>query len=482
MKKIRLKRMVWIVMCMLLTAFLGACGSKPDHKLGDPGTTKTPGTEKEQETGAGTETEAAAAEAVEWSDFCGEWILAGYEYGDTLEDTEPSDKNTYYLPDHQWEYSQLFIYDEDDKLYADYYVSGYQAESINGMALVEEDSASGNLPFASLKNRSDMEQTTRTVTLIGKNELRYCERYSGLECDADHMLIATYLRDGSKELEQSAEYQYLNEVTVSTVQELIEAIQNRTKIILKEGVYNFSEIDCDSIKNPNIDWIRDYEGQTEFTVRNVQNLCLEAEEGARVEISTENRYARTLAFEDSQEVTLRGLICGHEVEPGYCTGSVVSLSQCSHMAIENCDLYGCGTYGIEAYHIFGLAVADTDIYECSYGLIWLSEVENASFSNCSFLNSEEYSMFSFLACYSIQLENCKILGNLAPSEYNSFINCQDSLEVTFENCLFRENEYEVFLAEGYNPPTNTIFFENCTVEDGKKDLEYPEGITQKTYE
>ena len=92
-----------------------------------------------------------------------------------------------------------------------------------------------------------MEQMTRTVTLIGKNELRYCERYSGLECDADHMLIATYLRDGSKELEQSAEYQYLNEVTVSTVQELIEAIQNRTKIILKEGVYNFSEVDCDSI-------------------------------------------------------------------------------------------------------------------------------------------------------------------------------------------------------------------------------------------
>ena len=97
MKKIRLKRMVWIVMCMLLTAFLGACGSKPDHKLGDPGTTKTPGTEKEQETEAGTETETGTetAEAVEWSDFCGEWILAGYEYGDTIEDTEPSDRNTY---------------------------------------------------------------------------------------------------------------------------------------------------------------------------------------------------------------------------------------------------------------------------------------------------------------------------------------------------------------------------------------------------
>ena len=36
-------------------------------------------------------------------------------------------------------------------------------------------------------------------------------------------------------------------------QELLEAIQSRTKIILKEGTYNFSELDCDSIKNPNIE-------------------------------------------------------------------------------------------------------------------------------------------------------------------------------------------------------------------------------------
>ena len=37
------------------------------------------------------------------------------------------------------------------------------------------------------------------------------------------------------------------------MQELVEAIQSRTKIILKEGTYNFSELDCDSIKNPNIE-------------------------------------------------------------------------------------------------------------------------------------------------------------------------------------------------------------------------------------
>ena len=282
-------------------------------------------------------------------------------------------------------------------------------------------------------------------------------------------------------MEQKKEYQYVDEVTVSTVQELVEAIQSRTKIILKEGTYNFSELDCDSIKNPNIDWIKDYDGLAEYTVRNVRNLCLEAEEGARVEISTENSYARALGFEECQEITLRGLICGHEVEPGYCTGSVLYLNQCSHIEIDNCDLYGSGTYGIEAYNIFGLTIGDTDIYECTYGLVWLSAVEMATFTNCSFMTSEQYSMFSFIGCYTITLDGCKIIGNKTKSEGGPFITCQDSLSVNFENCQFRGNEYQVFLEEGYNPPTNTIMFTNCTVEDGMQDLDYPEGITQVSY-
>ena len=265
------------------------------------------------------------------------------------------------------------------------------------------------------------------------------------------------------------------------MQELAEAIQNRTKIILKEGTYNFSDLNCDSIKNPNIDWIRDYDGLVEYTVRNVQNLCIEAEEGAKVELSTENSYARALGFEECQEITLRGLTCGHEVEPGYCTGSVLYFNHCSHIAIDNCNLYGSGTYGIEAYNIFGLTIDDTDIYECTYGLVWFSAVEMAAFTNCDFMTSEQYSMFSFIGCYSIVLDDCKIIGNETKSEGTPFITCQDSLSVSFENCLFRGNEYQVFLEEGYNPPTNTIVFTNCTVGDEMQDLDYPEGITQVSY-
>ena len=265
------------------------------------------------------------------------------------------------------------------------------------------------------------------------------------------------------------------------MQELAEAIQNRTKIILKEGTYNFSDLNCDSIKNPDIDWIKSNDGLAEYTVRNVRNLCIEAEEGARVVLSTENSYARALGFEECQEITLRGLTCGHEVEPGYCTGSVLYLNQCSHIAVDNCNLYGSGTYGIEAYNILDLTIDDTDIYECTYGLVCFSAAEMVTFTNCSFMTSEQYSMFSFMGCCNIVLDDCKIIGNKTKSEGEPFITCQDSLSVNFENCLFRGNEYQVFLAEEYNPQTNTIVFTNCTVADGMQDLDYPEGITKVSY-
>lgn len=489
MKKLQVQGVILIITVMLSAVLLSACGKNPEDKELTPkqGTKQEAEAETkieadvEAETKSEVETEVVGSADEDWDDFCGNWMLVGFEYSDSIDDTEPSVDHSYYYAEHEWIFSEILIYDEENSLYADYSRTGYATESINGMALVKQDPTSDGQPVARLRNRRDEKETVRTLTLIGENELRYCEQELGLEMGLEHVMICTYLREGSKEMEQKKEYQYVNEVTVSTVQELAEAIQNRTKIILKEGTYNFSDLNCESIKNPNIDWIRNYDGLAEYTVRNVQNLCIEAEEGAKVELSTENSYARALGFEECQEITLRGLTCGHEVEPGYCTGSVLYFNHCSHIAIDNCNLYGSGTYGIEAYNIFGLTIDDTDIYECTYGLVWFSAVEMAAFTNCDFMTSEQYSMFSFIGCYSIVLDDCKIIGNETKSEGTPFITCQDSLSVSFENCLFRGNEYQVFLEEGYNPPTNTIVFTNCTVGDEMQDLDYPEGITQVSY-
>ena len=223
------KWMTWMITWILFAAVLSACGKEADDKKLIPKPEKKQETDAETETKTETKTEANAEAEAEteaettaettadvsqdenWDDFCGDWTLVGFEYSDSVDDIEPSIDNPYYDAENEWIVSDILIYDEENTLYADYSRIGYE------------------------------------------NELRYCEQESWRETGLEHVMICTYLRKDSKEMEQKEEYQYVDEVTVSTVQELVEAIQSRTKIILKGGTYNFSELDCDSIKNPNIE-------------------------------------------------------------------------------------------------------------------------------------------------------------------------------------------------------------------------------------
>ena len=135
-------------------------------------------TKAEAETEAETEAEAEGSADVDWDDFCGDWVLVGFEYSDSIDDVEPSVDNPYYCVDHEGIVSDILIYDEENTLYADDSRIGYE------------------------------------------NELRYCEQESWRETGLEHVMICTYLRKDSKEMEQKKEYQYVDEVTVSTVQEL----------------------------------------------------------------------------------------------------------------------------------------------------------------------------------------------------------------------------------------------------------------------
>ena len=228
------KWMTWMITWILFAAVLSACGKEADDKKLIPKPEKKQEADAETETKTETKTEANAEAEAEteaettadvsqdenWDDFCGDWTLVGFEYSDSVDDIEPSVDNPYYDAENEWIVSDILIYDEENTLYADYSRIGYENESINGMALVKQDPTSDGQPVARLKNRRDGTETVRTLTLIGENELRYCEQESWRETGLEHVMICTYLRKDSKEMEQKKEYQYVNEVTVSTVQEL----------------------------------------------------------------------------------------------------------------------------------------------------------------------------------------------------------------------------------------------------------------------
>ena len=85
------------------------------------------------------------------------------------------------------------------------------------------------------------------------------EENPDLEHDGYGELI--YLRKGSKEYEVRENYFYSKTVTVSDINELVTNLESNTKIILKEGTYNFSDFNVDGDSNDSVE----YDSEDDFS-------------------------------------------------------------------------------------------------------------------------------------------------------------------------------------------------------------------------
>ena len=127
------------------------------------------------------------------------------------------------------------------------------------------------------------------------------------------------------------------------------------------------------------------------------------------------RYADVLTFENCANIYVTHITAGHTQEPSQCAGGVLHFISSQDILVEDCDLYGCGTLGVDADNSLniqvinnlihdcspvGIAATDcrnvtmeqNDIYECSYGGIQLMGVATASMDGNTFrdLGMEDY--------------------------------------------------------------------------------------------
>ena len=104
-------------------------------------------------------------------------------------------------------------------------------------------------------------------------------------------------------------------------------------------------------------------------------------------------------------------------------------------------------------------VINTQIYECTYGLLELESTDNILFKNCVLRDSQGFEQFIMNYCNNIKFEDCKITGNKVDYD-NVFISNTDSHYIVFENCSFKDNTYKEKINDG-------IEFTNCTFDDNK---------------
>lgn len=227
-------------------------------------------------------------------------------------------------------------------------------------------------------------------------------------------------------------------VTVSTAGELIAAIAPDAHIILKPGDYNFSRLTEEEIASCS-EYVRTDVLPDAFWVYQASNLILEAEESKTAQLVTEEPLADVMTLADCDGAVLKGLVLGHEVEPGYCDADVLRIELSQDVTVEDCELYGCGVTGVSAEYADRLTVTGTEIYDCSGSIFALSETRSAIFDRCRFYRNN--GMFGLWESTEILVRDTEIYNNYNNSEELPDYSGSEMVttRLTFQGCTFRDN-------------------------------------------
>lgn len=238
-----------------------------------------------------------------------------------------------------------------------------------------------------------------------------------------------------------------NKVTVKNADELLAAIDSNTEIDLEPGEYNLTKT---AAKNKNITINEVFDG-FEYIISDVENLTIKGSEGVTVVV--EPRYANVFNFVGCSGITLENLTVGHTVEQGYCMGGVINIEKSENVLIDGCKMYGCGTYGITAENVDELNVINSEIYECSYGIMVLKGVHNSSFKDSVFRDCGGFGMITMYSCGNVDFNGCIVKNNRSVENIVNVVNCSD---VAFRNSIFENNTFKE------KDVLDDVIIENCS--------------------
>ena len=220
---------------------------------------------------------------------------------------------------------------------------------------------------------------------------------------------------------------------VSSVDEFLAAIGPDRVIRLADGVYNLSRAATygQPVENDCWYWADGYDG-FQLQLFGIRNLFLIGSGAERCSIVTEPRYANVLSFSGCENLTVAGLNIGHTISQGYCSGGVLTFDMCRRVAVNACDLYGCGTEGITASNCSDFVASDTTIRDCTYGSITAYSCQNFRFVNgkilnCGFSRDPEhadgwigFNLIHAESCSGFAIVNSEISGNCVQELFTSY--------------------------------------------------------------
>ena len=266
------------------------------------------------------------------------------------------------------------------------------------------------------------------------------------------------------------EVQYGNAVFVNTVDEFLSTLSSDTTVILSDGVYDLSTAsDYGETKSDGVySWEDSYDGY-QLVIRNVRNLEIRGSSSAVVKLSAKPRYANVLTFRDCEEIIIGDLTAGHTEEPGYCSGGVLAFDNCESVMVNGCSLYGCGTLGLDVLRSRYVTLANSEIYDCSYGAVYSMNSYDVQVRDCSIHDcgkqSDGFTCFNLLETIGTSgfaVINCDISDN----DTQTLLKSEWSDHVYLLGCGISGNRVTDWFFElsGNSPVVEDCAFTNNTAE------------------
>lgn len=183
-------------------------------------------------------------------------------------------------------------------------------------------------------------------------------------------------------------------VHVSTADEFLAAIASDTEIIVDAELIDFSTATgYGTSGGEHYRWDEEFDGPM-LVVQNVSNLTVRGSGDAATDrvLSAVPRYAYVLTFENCSNIYVTHITVGHTQEPSQCAGGVLHFINSQDILVEDCDLYGCGTLGVDADNSLNIQVINNLIHDCSYGGVQFSNCQNVRVDGNTFrdLGMEDY--------------------------------------------------------------------------------------------
>lgn len=203
-------------------------------------------------------------------------------------------------------------------------------------------------------------------------------------------------------------------VHVSDVDAFLAAIASDTEIVMENGVYNLSEAKDygENRKDTAYIWSEVEDGY-ELVLSGISNLHIVG--SGDTTVCTDPRDASVFNIQSCDGVEVFNLTAGHTEKTEKCSGEVLRLDRNKNTRIENCALYGCGTWGVTGWECDTIDVRGTDIYECSMGAVHLFACTDVMLTESTVRSCGSYAAALANLIYAedteLAITDCDIYGN-----------------------------------------------------------------------